>query len=223
MEATSEAAARARALTHARSRIRQLVLDQRAGHPETSLWTALTSKDAALGDHHDHGPPSPGATDGGGPTGRGTISSDAFLNAVDGALTSAGGSGEALHPDEAAALLHRFGDWKGRVNYGRFWRALEVDAPTDHTDPELLHDTLPQPYRMIVKLLEVHVLDASWDVLCKKHPEVASRGRETRVQYRRHLYIACASLSLSLSLCVCVCVCHQRTGAVCATVSPHGF
>lgn len=48
----------------------------------------------------------------------------------------------------------------------------QVRPPLDHTDPELLFDQLPQPYRTVVKILEQDILDNAWEVLTRRHPEL---------------------------------------------------
>ena len=65
-----------------------------------------------------------------------------------------------------------FGDWQADIDYQKWWRSLGVNPPGDYTDPELLFDQLPQPYRTITKVLEQDILDASWDILTDRHPEL---------------------------------------------------
>ena len=48
---------------------------------------------------------------------------------------------------------------QGDFEYMRWWRSLGVTPPSDYTDPELLFDQLPQPYRTILKVLEQDIVD----------------------------------------------------------------
>ena len=60
-------------------------------------------------------------------------------------------SGIQLRGEETEALAIVFGDWQRDVDYQKWWRSLGVNPPGDYTDPELLFDQLPQPYRTITK------------------------------------------------------------------------
>ena len=55
---------------------------------------------------------------------------------------------------EFEILLRNFCDYKGDVRISHFLRALNIGPPTDHADPELMFDELPQPYKLIVEVLE---------------------------------------------------------------------
>ena len=74
--------------------------------------------------------------------------------------------------EETEALAIVFGDWQGDVDYQKWWRSLGVNPPGDYTDPELLFDQLPQPYRTITKVLEQDIIDPSWDIITDRHPEL---------------------------------------------------
>jgi hypothetical protein len=47
--------------------------------------------------------------------------------------------------EQGEALVTAFGDWLRVVDYRKWWRSLGIEPPSDHIDPELLFDTLPQP------------------------------------------------------------------------------
>jgi hypothetical protein len=78
--------------------------------------------------------------------------------------------------DEEEELIHsRFANHRHEMDYRRFYNAMEMDAPPDFADPEIeIFDTLPQPYRMIVKVLEIDIIDRAWDEIVLK--EEAQRG-----------------------------------------------
>ena len=70
---------------------------------------------------------------------------------------------------EFEILLRKFCDYKGDVRIAHFLRALNIGPPTDHADPELMFDELPQPYKLIVEVLEEDILDAAWDIIDQKY------------------------------------------------------
>ena len=70
---------------------------------------------------------------------------------------------------EFEILLRNFCDYKGDVRISHFLRALNIGPPTDHADPELMFDELPQPYKLIVEVLEEDILDASWEIIDEKY------------------------------------------------------
>ena len=70
---------------------------------------------------------------------------------------------------EFEILLRKFCDYKGDVRISHFLRALNIGPPTDHADPELMFDELPQPYKLIVEVLEEDILDASWEIIDEKY------------------------------------------------------
>ena len=51
---------------------------------------------------------------------------------------------------EFEILLRNFCDYKGDVRISHFLRALNIGPPTDHADPELMFDELPQPYKLSI-------------------------------------------------------------------------
>jgi hypothetical protein len=65
-----------------------------------------------------------------------------------------------------ADVKKRFGgkQFRDDIAWERLYNALEVEPPRDHVDPEGGVDPLPQPYRMINKLLR-GVVDAAWTQL----------------------------------------------------------
>ena len=70
---------------------------------------------------------------------------------------------------EAAEVNKRFGDrqQKGFIDWQGLYDALEVEPPRDYHDPESVADQLPQPYRMINKLLS-GLIDDAWTTLKRR-------------------------------------------------------
>eukprot|EP00937_MAST-01D_sp_MAST-1D-sp2_P001259 g1259.t1 len=70
------------------------------------------------------------------------------------------------------------GKWSPVVNCHRLLRALQLVPPgvldPDYMDPEQLRDQLPQPFRMIVKVLEEDVLDRAWDEIERRRKAAAA-------------------------------------------------
>lgn len=51
---------------------------------------------------------------------------------------------------------------KEYINMKKFAKGIDLLVPNSHTDPEQFEDILPQPYRMITKILEGDILDVAW-------------------------------------------------------------
>ena len=51
---------------------------------------------------------------------------------------------------------------KEHINLRKFIKGIDLLVPDTHTDPDLFEDVLPQPYRMIAKILEGDILDVAW-------------------------------------------------------------
>lgn len=60
-----------------------------------------------------------------------------------------------LDKKECDVLDRRFTNSSGDLEYFRLIKTLDIGTPEEHMDPTHFEDTLPQPYRMIAKILEV--------------------------------------------------------------------
>eukprot|EP00903_Cladosiphon_okamuranus_P012443 g11654.t1 len=84
-----------------------------------------------------------------------------------------GVAGFVLTEEEVDFLIKRFADNRGHIEWRRLMVALDVAAPVDFTDPEQSFlDNLPQPYRLIVSVLETEIVDRAWALIVDRHPEL---------------------------------------------------
>ena len=69
-----------------------------------------------------------------------------------------------LTDDEIAYCHKKCTDFhhKEHINLRKFAKGIDLLVPSSHTDPEQFEDVLPQPYRMIAKILEGDILDVAW-------------------------------------------------------------
>jgi len=81
--------------------------------------------------------------------------------------------GLTLHKKEMEFLLSKFGDARGLFQFENFFRMLDVLQPFDFVDPELFFDRLPQPYRMLNKILEEDFIERSWREIVRRNPKAA--------------------------------------------------
>ncbi|CAM9561233.1 unnamed protein product [Ectocarpus sp. 4 AP-2014] len=90
------------------------------------------------------------------------------------ALKSAFGvAGVVLTEDEVGYLVKKFADNRRRIDWKRLMIALDVGPPADFTDPDRSFlDNLPQPYRLIVSVLETEIVDRAWELIVERHPEL---------------------------------------------------
>ncbi|CBJ32465.1 hypothetical protein Esi_0341_0015 [Ectocarpus siliculosus] len=90
------------------------------------------------------------------------------------ALKSAFGvAGVVLTEDEVGYLVKKFADNRRRIDWKRLMIALDVGPPADFTDPDRSFlDNLPQPYRLIVSVLETEIVDRAWELVVERHPEL---------------------------------------------------
>ncbi|GMF25218.1 unnamed protein product [Phytophthora fragariaefolia] len=63
---------------------------------------------------------------------------------------------------EARVLLRQFQEANGVVSATKFLRWIALNPPADHVNPDLLFPQLPQPYRLIKKVLDLDIFDAAW-------------------------------------------------------------
>jgi hypothetical protein len=88
---------------------------------------------------------------------------------------------------EAAEVNKRFGDKqrKGKIDWLRLYDSLDIEPPQDYHDPESVADALPQPYRMINKLLG-GIVDEAWSTLKRRAAAPGlSQHRQTMTAVQR--------------------------------------
>ncbi|KAL4171808.1 hypothetical protein KRP22_006986 [Phytophthora ramorum] len=73
-------------------------------------------------------------------------------------------------------LLRRFQEQNGAVAATRFLRWVALNAPADHTNPDLLVPQLPQPYRRIKKVFDRHIFDAAWEIITAESARFKAEG-----------------------------------------------
>ncbi|EQC34239.1 hypothetical protein SDRG_08441 [Saprolegnia diclina VS20] len=59
-------------------------------------------------------------------------------------------------------LLGVFCSPAGLISISAFTQFVDVLTPVDHVDPDLVFPTLPQPFRMLLKILEEDIVDRAW-------------------------------------------------------------
>jgi hypothetical protein len=64
---------------------------------------------------------------------------------------------------EQKFLAKRFTNHREEFYYRKFYNILDIKPPDDFADPELLFDLLPQPFRLINKVMEEDILEAAWN------------------------------------------------------------
>lgn len=71
-------------------------------------------------------------------------------------------------------------------------------SDTSDVDPEKQRDRLPQPYRMIWKVLEMEILDRAWLEITRHHPELlqAADGKQLIHKANQSLQILCTPSSV---------------------------
>jgi len=75
--------------------------------------------------------------------------------------------------EELKFISKRFINHRNEFSYLPFHKLLDIQPPEGHTDPELLFDSLPQPYRMIAKVMEEDIIERAWNLIVKKEEEGA--------------------------------------------------
>ena len=104
-----------------------------------------------------------------------------------------------LDSKECDLIDRRFSSPNGAIEYHRLMKTLDFGIPSDHIDPDHFADPLPQPYRMICKLLELEIIDNAWNEILRRYPEVHEEipGKNTIVRRNRNLDIECFASSQS--------------------------
>jgi WD40 repeat protein len=77
----------------------------------------------------------------------------------------------ALSDYEQSYVNKRFG-FNNSMLLPKFIESLDILPPKTHVEPEAFHDTLPQPYRMISKIIELDILDTAWLEITRLHPDI---------------------------------------------------
>ncbi|KDO33270.1 hypothetical protein SPRG_19394 [Saprolegnia parasitica CBS 223.65] len=62
-------------------------------------------------------------------------------------------------------LLSIFCSPAGLISIAAFTQFVDVLTPVDHVDPDLVFPTLPQPFRMLVKILHEDIVDRAWTAI----------------------------------------------------------
>lgn len=80
------------------------------------------------------------------------------------------------------------------------YKAPNTLLSNDNMDPALDFDRLPQPYRMISKILEYDILDQVWLTIIRAHPEVqiGSNGKQLFERRNKNLEIKCLPSSVNI-------------------------
>eukprot|EP01041_Mallomonas_annulata_P000260 gene260-476_t len=143
---------------------------------------------------------------------RNAISGDAFLDgfkardvAEDGTLplksffSCLSSMGLIFEEIEAEYISNLYSNHRAEVDYVRFYKALDLAVPDGHADPDLFFDTLPQPYRLISKILEFDILDAAWFEIIRLHPDVQAdlSGDVTAKKHTKNLETRCLPSTLT--------------------------
>lgn len=82
--------------------------------------------------------------------------------------------------------------YPGNIDMARFLSAIDLTKPNHHQDPDYFADNLPQPYRLISKIIEMEILDAAWLEITRIHPEYiqGSDGLPISIPRNQNLKIA---------------------------------
>lgn len=67
------------------------------------------------------------------------------------------------------------------MNYQKFYRMLDVLPPADYVNPSIRVGRLPQPYRMVLKILEEDVLDLAWEEISIRNMPNSGRTSQDSV------------------------------------------
>jgi len=70
--------------------------------------------------------------------------------------------GMEMNEKDRELIIKKFMHYQGGLKFKDFCRFLQLDRPSDYVDPSLTEDRLPQPYRMIVKLMEECIIEPAW-------------------------------------------------------------
>lgn len=82
--------------------------------------------------------------------------------------------------------------YPGNIDMGRLFSAIDLTKPSHHQDADYFADNLPQPYRLISKIIELEIIDAAWLEITRIHPEYVqgSDGLPISIPRNQNLQIA---------------------------------
>jgi len=102
--------------------------------------------------------------------------------------------GVELTEEELLYCVKRFQHslYPGNIDMGRFLSAVDLTKPNHHQDPDYFADNLPQPYRLISKIIDMEIIDAAWLEITRIHPEYVqgSDGLPISIPRNQNLQIA---------------------------------
>ena len=100
-----------------------------------------------------------------------------------------GENGVYLDEFEVAYIEKRFSNHRGEVNFHEVVQACNVGKPSEHLEPELMLDTIPQPFRLVIEVFEEEIFDAAWFEIIRRHPdiEIDSDGNQIVLPRNRNL------------------------------------
>lgn len=101
--------------------------------------------------------------------------------------------GVILDPKESELISRRYLSPNGSIQALKLLNALDIGIPSDYLEIDKFQDPLPQPYRMISKVLELEIIDRAWLEILRKYPEVQEEipGRNMILRRNKNLDIEC--------------------------------
>jgi hypothetical protein len=146
--------------------------------------------------------------------------------------------GVLLESKESELISRRFISPSGSIQALKLLKALDIGIPADYLELDKFQDPLPQPFRMISKLLELEIIDRAWLEILRKYPEVQEEipGRNMILRRNKNLDIecfpsnqsertqnitavaGCANLILAINEAGCLSVLENESGRVLHTL-----
>jgi hypothetical protein len=101
--------------------------------------------------------------------------------------------GVILESKESELISRRYISPNGSIQVLKLLNALDIGVPSDYLEIDKFQDPLPQPYRMISKVLELEIIDRAWLEILRKYPEVQEEipGRNMILRRNKNLDIEC--------------------------------
>jgi hypothetical protein len=99
--------------------------------------------------------------------------------------------GVILESKESELISRKYLSPNGSIQALRLLKVLDIGIPSDYLEIDKFQDPLPQPYRMISKVLELEIIDRAWLEILRKYPEVQEQipGRNTILRRNKNLDI----------------------------------